>query len=126
LIYFNKNWKPEWGGNIELWDKDVKVCHHSKSPIFNRCVVFVTNEVSYHGVTAVKCPEGMARKSFAAYYYTKAAPVGWDGSKHSTVFRARPSEISKRWLHMPLEKFQRALSNQRRSLTNLVKRTIGK
>ena len=57
LIYFNKDWKPEWGGNIELWDKDVKVCVHSFSPIFNRCVVFETNEISYHGVTAVKCPE---------------------------------------------------------------------
>src|SRR4051794_38303328 len=51
LIYFNKNWRPEWGGNIELWDKDVKVCHHSFSPVFNRCVVFTTNEVSFHGVT---------------------------------------------------------------------------
>ena len=44
LIYFNKDWDPEWGGNIELWDKDVKVCHHSFSPIFNRCVVFATSE----------------------------------------------------------------------------------
>ena len=40
LVYFNKDWKEEWGGNIELWDKDVKVCHHSFSPVFNRCVVF--------------------------------------------------------------------------------------
>src|SRR5262249_17045361 len=36
LVYFNKDWKQEWGGNIELWDKDVNVCHHSFSPTFNR------------------------------------------------------------------------------------------
>jgi hypothetical protein len=102
LIYLNRDWQPEWGGNIELWDKDVKVCHHSFSPIFNRCVVFETNEISYHGVTAVKCPEGQTRKSFAAYYYTKEAPAGWDGTAHTTIFKARPNEVLKGKVLMPL------------------------
>ena len=104
LVYLNKGWKPEWGGNIELWDKDVKVCHHSFSPIFNRCVVFETNEISYHGVTAVRCPEDQTRKSFAAYYYTKEAPSHWDGQVHSTNFKARPDEILKGNILMPLER----------------------
>jgi 2OG-Fe(II) oxygenase superfamily len=103
LIYFNKDWEPEWGGNIELWDRDVKVCRHSFSPIFNRCVVFATSEISYHGVTAVNCPADRSRKSFAAYYYTKEAPTGWDGHEHSTVFKARPNEVLKGYLLMPLE-----------------------
>jgi Rps23 Pro-64 3,4-dihydroxylase Tpa1-like proline 4-hydroxylase len=109
LIYFNKDWKPEYGGNIELWDADVKVCHQSFSPIFNRCVVFETNEVSYHGVTAVKCPPGQARKSFAAYYYTKEAPAHWNGHAHSTIFKARPDEVLKGSVMMPLEKAKRKL-----------------
>ena len=104
LIYFNKGWKPEWGGNIELWDKDVKVCHHSFSPIFNRCVVFETSEISYHGVTAVHCPDDQTRKSFAAYYYTKEAPPHWDGTVHSTNFKARPDEVLKGNVLMPLER----------------------
>ena len=95
LIYFNNDWKVEWGGNIELWDKDVKVCHHSWSPIFNRCVIFATTEFSYHGVTAVTCPHNLARKSFAAYYYTREAPPGWTGESHSTIFKARPNESFK-------------------------------
>src|SRR6266576_1156521 len=73
LIYFNKNWEPDWGGNIELWDRAVKNCAHSFSPIFNRCVVFETNDISFHGVSAVNCPPDQTRKSFAAYYYTKEA-----------------------------------------------------
>ena len=109
LIYFNKGWRPEWGGNIELWDKDVKHCIHSFSPIFNRCVVFETNEVSYHGVTAVKCPESTARKSFAAYYYTKEAPAHWTGESHSTIFKARPDEVLKGNVMMPLENAKRKL-----------------
>jgi Rps23 Pro-64 3,4-dihydroxylase Tpa1-like proline 4-hydroxylase len=83
------------GGNIELWDTDVKVCHHSFEPIFNRCVVFETSEISYHGVTAVKCPEGQSRRSFAACYYTKEAPAHWNGQAHSTIFRVRPDANSR-------------------------------
>ena len=120
LIYFNKGWKPEYGGNIELWDEDVKVCHHAFSPIFNRCVVFETNEISFHGVTAVKCPEGQARKSFAAYYYTKEAPAHWNGVAHSTIFKARPDEVIKGNVMMPLEKAGHKL----RSVLSGIKKAI--
>lgn len=109
LVYFNEGWKPEWGGNIELWDKDVKTCVHSFSPVFNRCVVFETNEISFHGVTAVKCPEGQSRKSFAAYYYTREAPAHYTGLNHDTVFKARPDEILKGSVLMPLEKARRGV-----------------
>jgi Rps23 Pro-64 3,4-dihydroxylase Tpa1-like proline 4-hydroxylase len=120
LVYFNKDWKPEWGGNIELWDKDVKVCHHSFSPIFNRCVVFQTSEISYHGVTAVQCPEDRTRKSFAAYYYTKETPQSWNGEIHSTNFKARPDEVLKGNVLMPLEK----AGNRLRSAVAGIKRKI--
>lgn len=120
LVYFNKGWKPEWGGNIELWDADVKNCIHSFSPVFNRCVVFETNEISFHGVTAVKCPEDRSRKSFAAYYYTKEAPAHWNGVSHSTIFRARPDEVVKGRVMMPLEnakrKFDGVLTELKRKL----------
>jgi hypothetical protein len=121
LIYFNKDWKPEYGGNIELWDSEVKVCHHTFSPIFNRCVVFETNEISYHGVTAVKCPEGMSRKSFAAYYYTKEAPAHWTGQAHSTIFKARPDEVMKGRVMMPLERAKRQLSSAIHGLKQKIK-----
>jgi hypothetical protein len=104
LIYLNEGWRSEWGGNIELWDQDVKRCYHSFEPIFNRCVVFETSEISYHGVTAVTCPEGQSRKSFAAYYYTREAPAHWTGESHDTIFRARPNERLKGSVLMPLEK----------------------
>lgn len=121
LVYFNKDWKEEWGGNIELWDKDVKVCHHSFMPIFNRCVVFETSEISYHGVTAVRCPEGVSRKSFAAYYYTKEAPPHWDGRARSTVFRARPDEKIKGTVLMPAEKLAKSMKGTLKALKNKVK-----
>lgn len=107
LIYFNKHWQEEWGGNIELWDREVKQCHHSFSPIFNRCVVFATNDISFHGVTRVKTPPGITRNSFAAYYYTREAPPEWTGKAHSTIFKARPNESLKGNVLMPLEKLRK-------------------
>jgi Rps23 Pro-64 3,4-dihydroxylase Tpa1-like proline 4-hydroxylase len=126
LIYFNKDWKEEWGGNIELWDSKVKVCHHSFAPLFNRCVVFATSSISYHGVTAVKCPPGLTRKSFAAYYYTREAAADWSGEAHSTIFRARPTEVLKGYVLMPLETTRRTMLNSWRTLKHRLKKTLTK
>jgi Rps23 Pro-64 3,4-dihydroxylase Tpa1-like proline 4-hydroxylase len=124
LIYFNKDWKEEWGGKIELWDSKVKVCHHSFLPLFNRCVVFATSDISYHGVTAVKCPPDQTRKSFAAYYYTKEAGADWSGEAHSTIFRARPTEVFKGYVLMPLETTSRTMLNSWHNLKQRLKKSL--
>lgn len=91
LIYLNKNWKPEYGGAIELWNHDVTVLEKSLLPLFNRCVIFECNEISYHGYDVIHIPENESRKSIYAYYYTEPAP----GVKyHDTIFKARPTEGS--------------------------------
>jgi hypothetical protein len=122
LIFFNQGWLPEWGGNFELWDAGVKTCHHSHLPLFNRCVAFETNDVSYHGVTPVTCPPDESRKSFAAYYYTVEAPPHWTGRSHSTIFRARPHERIKGAVAMPAEKATRWI---RRTLRRVKQKTFG-
>lgn len=104
LLYLNADWQESWGGLLELWDKDVKVCGHSFAPILNRCVIFETSEISYHGVSAVTCPDDAVRKSFAAYYYTREPSPSWTGKYHSTKFKARPSERVKGLVWMPAEK----------------------
>jgi len=65
ILFLNRDWHDEWGGCLELWDQQVKTCVHTLQPIFNRCVVFATSEISFHGVTEVNCPPGEARKSVA-------------------------------------------------------------
>lgn len=90
LIFLNKNWKEAYGGSIELWNKDVSKLENSYLPIFNRCVIFETNEISYHGYGKISLPEGETRKSFYAYFYTdlREGAAGY----HDTVFKARPEE----------------------------------
>jgi Rps23 Pro-64 3,4-dihydroxylase Tpa1-like proline 4-hydroxylase len=125
LVYLNPDWQEAWGGNIELWDPEVKNRLQAFSPVLNRCVVFETNEISYHGVSPVTCPENVARRSFAAYYYTAEAPPGWKGQTHSTVFRARPEERLRGYVLMPLENAQRRVQQGVAQVKQGVKRLLG-
>lgn len=93
LIYLNKNWKEEYGGHLELWDKDMTQCEKKILPIFNRCVIFNTTAFSYHGhPEPLNCPEGQTRKSLALYYYSNGRPSEEISNAHSTLFLARPGE----------------------------------
>jgi hypothetical protein len=121
LVYLNEGWKDEWGGAVEFWDEKVRNCAYSVKPLLNRCVVFATSEISYHGVEPVTCPEGTQRISFAAYYYTREAPAHWDGTKHTTVFKARPKERIRAYVLMP---FERARSDLYPSAKRAVKKLI--
>lgn len=126
LVYLNPVWEESWGGEIELWDREVKNCVHSFQPVVNRCVVFETSEISYHGVSPNRCPPGQVRKSFAAYYYTKEAPAGWDGRSHSTVFKARPDEAFRGSVMMPAEKAINLFHEGVRGARRVVKQLLGK
>jgi len=108
LVYFNADWKEEYGGVLDLWDEDVKHCVARIAPSFNRAAGFATSATSWHGVTPLTCPPGRVRKSFAAYYYTREPPPGWDGVERSTVFHARPDEYWKGNVAMPVEDIVRA------------------
>lgn len=89
LIFLNKNWKEEYGGHCEFWDKDVKNMIGKALPSHNRAVIFECNQISYHGYGTINIPEDESRKSFYTYFYTDIAP----GVKyHDTIFKARPEE----------------------------------
>ncbi len=86
LLFLNVDWQPSYGGELELWDKDLERCEVSVAPLFNRLVIFKTNKESFHGhPKPLNTPEGVTRKSLALYYYTsQPAPnelhdrtVGW-------------------------------------------------
>lgn len=89
LVYMNKDWKEEYEGNLELWDlsQGNKTLLGKYAPTFNRCVIFETNEISYHGhPKPLNTPEGINRKSIATYYYTKTRPENEIASDHNTIY----------------------------------------
>lgn len=87
----NKNWKDEYNGHLELWD--FKNNNKGKllekiSPIFNRAVIFETNEISYHGHPhPLNTPKNINRKSIATYYYTKERDGNEISPEHNTIYK---------------------------------------
>ena len=124
LVYLNPVWEPTWGGEIELWDKDVKNRGVNLLPLLNRCLIFQTDETSYHGVSPITGPSHVERKSFAAYYYTKEPPPNWSGQIHSTVFKARPDEKLRGYVLMPVQRLRDEVRQGLRRVKNRVKRML--
>ena len=94
LIYLNHDWKDEYGGALELWDKDIKSCVQKIKPIFNRMVIFNTTNFSYHGNpdTVKLSDKSKSRKSIALYYYSNGRPSNEVSIKdHSTLWANRPN-----------------------------------
>ena len=93
LIYLNKDWKEEYGGHLEFWDKKMTSCREKVSPIFNKMVIFSTTDNSNHGhPDPLNCPNNMSRKSIATYYYTKGRPINEIDKmfyKNTTYFKDR-------------------------------------
>ena len=70
-IYLNKDWKHEYGGQLELWNSDATRCEMVIEPVFNRTIVFDIADGHFHGLpTPITCPGGRSRRSFAVYYHT--------------------------------------------------------
>ena len=91
FVYLNRNWSASWGGDLQLWQHDMRACHRSVPPLFNRLVVFSSSDRSNHGhPDPLVAPRDRVRMSVALYYYTVGRPKGERSSEHSTAFYARP------------------------------------
>jgi hypothetical protein len=96
LIYLNKDWRAEYGGDFELWDRSMTHCVEKVAPLFNRMVVFSTTDFSFHGhPDELLCPRDRTRKSLALYYYSNGRPDDERSGEHSTLFKPRPQETFK-------------------------------
>src|SRR5262249_35710383 len=111
-----------WGGHIQLWNKDVTACEGAFAPALNRCVIFETSHISFHGVTPVTLGAHVPRKSFATYHYTRETPLNWKGESHGTIFKARPDEKLRGYLFMPAQHLQRRIWHGLRRIKQHVKR----
>ena len=91
IVYLNHEWDEAWGGMFDLYrdpyadaGPTVRV-----APMFNRCVIFETNEHSWHGFERILQPEAkrhISRKSVALYFYTKDRPAEEVAGRHTTHY----------------------------------------
>jgi Rps23 Pro-64 3,4-dihydroxylase Tpa1-like proline 4-hydroxylase len=94
LYYVTPNWKPENGGNLELWDEAVTRPVEIPS-LFNRLVLMSTNDKSWHSVNKVNA-DGM-RRCISNYYFSPHSPNGYE-TTHVTYFMARPEQKLRRFV----------------------------
>jgi Rps23 Pro-64 3,4-dihydroxylase Tpa1-like proline 4-hydroxylase len=96
LVYLNHEWEEAWGGSIELHsDPWTPRANQVKAflPLFNRAVIFETNEYSWHGFKRIRLPEAkkdLSRKSFSIYLYTKDRPAEEVVAPHTTFYVPAP------------------------------------
>ena len=86
IVFLNKKWKSEYGGQLELWSQDGKKKVTSVEPLFNRAVIFNTDSNNFHGhPSPLNIKKNSARRSMAFYYYTNQAD---DSIKeHTTIWK---------------------------------------
>ena len=96
IVYLNQEWEDAWGGSLQLHrdprlqpgeDEIVTI-----TPLMNRCVIFETSELSWHGFQRIELPpdkQGLSRRSFAVYFYTTSRPSAQIAPPHSTVYVER-------------------------------------
>jgi len=93
LVYLNRDWQEDWGGHLELWNRDMSSCVRKVSPMFNRIVCFNTTDYSFHGhPDPLGCPPDRSRRSLALYYYSNGRPADEVSGFHDTAFKSRPSD----------------------------------
>jgi hypothetical protein len=98
IVYLNKDWRPEWGGALEIHSNPR---NHEENrieaynPIFNRAILFETNEYSWHGFPRIDLPPSerhRSRKSISIYLYTRDRPANEIAPPHGTFYVHRPLE----------------------------------
>ncbi|HLM97924.1 MAG TPA: 2OG-Fe(II) oxygenase [Bryobacteraceae bacterium] len=96
IVYMNKEWSGDWGGALEIHSNPRDPATNrisSYDPLFNRCVMFETNERSWHGFPKIDLPEPkrhLSRKSISIYLYTKDRPADEIAPMHGTFYVQRP------------------------------------
>lgn len=89
LYYVTPDWKLENGGNLELWDRGTKKEQRTIVSKFNRLVLMITNQSSYHSVSKVMVD---GKRCCVSNYYFSRVPADSSEYFHVTSFYGRPEE----------------------------------
>lgn len=92
LVYLNEQWRPEWGGALELWDAEMKRCEATVAPAFNRCLIMEVHDRAFHGYPPMRLPADVTRKSITCWFYAVDPHAQQSSEPHPTRFRLRPSD----------------------------------
>lgn len=105
LLYLNKDWETRYSGQL-LVRSDPDEEPRAIDPLFNRGVIMVTNDHTWHGFRRMALPPGITRKSIATYAYelvdpaaVRAHTTGWAPESAGPLkrFLANHYDTAVRW-----------------------------
>ena len=88
LYYASPDWVEGRGGDLELWDPEVRT-PTALAARFNRLVVMATHRTSWHSVNRIEADS--ARRCVSNYYFSPHPPGG-TAHAHATSFAGRPEQ----------------------------------
>lgn len=74
LLYLNKDWKDEYDGRLLIKSR-ADEAPIGIQPLFNRGLIMITADNTFHGFKRMTLPPGVTRKSIATYAYERV-PLG--------------------------------------------------
>ncbi len=89
LYYVTPDWKEDYGGNLELWDKGLRQKNRVINSQFNRLVMMSTNRSSWHSVNPITVD---GRRCCISNYYFSPVVLDAPDYFHVTSFRGRPGQ----------------------------------
>jgi hypothetical protein len=93
MVYMCKDWQPEYGGKLELWDKNLTSKTIVDCDMWNTAILFKTNEINYHGIpNPIKCPSNMYRKVIGVYYMSEPTQKTLQSPRKGAVLIPTPGE----------------------------------
>lgn len=114
LVYLNEGWQAEWGGSLELWDKDMTTAVVKIPPTLGKVAIFSTTDESFHGLPdPINPPDGVFRRSIAFYYFTADASTP---EARSTLWKERPNED---FLSRPSARLKQSAGHLRQAIKSL-------
>jgi len=91
LLYLTPDWQTEWGGQLELWSKDMSR-RIQVDPLFNRVVIFGVTDDSNHGQPQpLQTPPSIYRRVFSTFYYTTRKNDAEWNAPHFTLYKPENS-----------------------------------
>ena len=114
IVYLNEDWDEDWGGGLELWNRDMTQAEVVVAPHIGNVAIFTCSDVSYHGLPdPITCPADRFRRSIAFYYFTADATTP---EPRSTLWKERPGED---FMSRPSARFRRASGHAYRAAKTL-------
>lgn len=75
IFYASPEWHEEWGGATLFLGEDGVTEIGRSLPSPNKIVVFTHDSEAFHGVSRIKCPEHITRRSFYMDFYIKKSDL---------------------------------------------------